>query len=302
MKQPMHSFCLATIIVFAMTSALSTQEVIATAPLELRRNLPNVQVMVNGKGPFTFAIDTGAGGEAVASPRLVEQLGLPVIGEEQVGDPSGLNGKKVSVLRIDSLKVAGVEFKNVRATEFPTADRDFDGILGFPLFRDYLFTLDYLNAQMTLAHGSLPPADGNEIVAFTMPDNVPVIELTVGSQKVDAHVDSRGRVLSVPAKYAADLKFVSEPIVIGRARTVSNDFEIKGAQLASDVKLGGYTFTKPFLTLNPIFPIGNFSADVLRNFVVTFDQKNKLVRFVAKEKNIVLPPPTRPSGGTAAKK
>lgn len=42
---------------------------------------------------------------------------------------------------------------------------------------------------MILAHGSLPPADGNEIVPFTMPDNVPVIELTVGSQKVDAHVD-----------------------------------------------------------------------------------------------------------------
>jgi hypothetical protein len=85
--------------------------------------------------------------------------------------------------------------------------------------------------------------------------------------------------------------------VIGRGRTISNDFEIKGAQLASDVKVGGYAFTKPFLTLNPIFPIGNFGAAVLRNFAVTFDQKNKLVRFVAKEKNIVLPPPTRPTGG-----
>ena len=301
MKQPLHFFCLAT-IVFALASALSAQEVVASAPLELRGNLPNVQVMVNGKGPFTFAIDTGAGGEALASPRLVEQLSLPVIGEEQVGDPSGLNGKKVAVLRIDSLKVAGVEFKNVRATEFPSAGRDFDGILGFPLFHDYLFTLDYPNAKLTLAHGSLPLADGNEIVPFTMPDNVPVIELTVGSQKVDAHVDSRGRALSVPAKYAASLQFVSEPVVIGRGRTVSNDFEIKGAQLASDVKLGGYTFTKPFLTLNPIFPIGNFGAAVLRNFAVTFDQKNKLVRFAAKEKNIVLPPPTRPAGGTAAQK
>ncbi|HKV91639.1 MAG TPA: retropepsin-like aspartic protease [Candidatus Angelobacter sp.] len=302
MKRLSQAFCTAGMIVFVLTSALSAQEVIASAPLELRGNLPNVQVMVNGRGPFTFAIDTGAGGEALASPRLVEQLGLPVIGEEQVGDPSRLNGKKVAVLRIDSLKVAGVEFKNVRTAEFPSADRDFDGILGFPLFHDYLFTLDYLNAQMILARGSLPKADGNEIVPFTMPDNVPVIELTVGPQKIDAHVDSRGRALSVPAKYAADLKFVSEPIVIGRGRTVSNEFEIKGAQLASDVKLGGYTFTKLFLTLNPIFPIGNFGAAALRNFAVTFDQKNKLVRFVAKDKNIALPPPARPVGGTAAKK
>lgn len=41
---------------------------------------------------------------------------------------------------------------------------------------------------------------------------------------------------------------------------------------------------------------------MLCNFAVTFDQKNKLVRFVAKDKNIVLPPPARPAGGTAAQK
>ena len=39
-------------------------------PMELRRNMPFVQVTVNGKGPFTFGIDTGTGGEALVSPSL----------------------------------------------------------------------------------------------------------------------------------------------------------------------------------------------------------------------------------------
>jgi len=299
MKRLLQMSYALSIVVIAMVSVLPAQE-IASAPMELRRNLPHLQVMVNGKGPFTFGIDTGTGGEALVSPQLVEQLSLPVTGEEQVGDPSGVNGRKVPVYRLDSLKVAGVDFKNVSATQYPGTSKDFDGILGFVLFRDYLFTLDYPNQKVTLARGSLPAADGNEIVAFTMPDNVPLIELTIGSQKVAAHVDSRGPGLSVPAKFADGLKFVSEPIVIGRGRTVSNEFEIKGAQLASDMQLGGYTFPKPFLAINPLFPVGNFGAAALHHFAVTFDQKNKLVRFVAKDKTIVLPLPARLAGPAPA--
>ena len=49
-------------------------------PMELRHNMPFVQVMVNGKGPFTFSIDTGTGGAALVTPALIQQLSLPVVG------------------------------------------------------------------------------------------------------------------------------------------------------------------------------------------------------------------------------
>lgn len=222
------------------------------------------------------------------------------MGEAEVGDPSGLNSHKVPAVTVNSLKVAGVEFKDVRATQHQPSQREgqCDGILGFVLFRDYLFTLDYPGKQLTLASGGLNPDGENSVIPFTMPNDVPVIQLVVepGYAKVDAHLDSRGRGLSFPEKFAQGLKFVSEPIVIGRGRTVSNEFEIKGAQLAGEVKLGGYTFPQPFIAINPLFPVGNFGAIPLQHFAVTFDQKNKLIRLKADSKTIILPPPMVPKG------
>ena len=284
--------CLTALLLVVLASpALLAQEHSAT--MELRHGMPFVQVMVNGKGPFTFSIDTGTGGQALVTDELIQQLNLPVIGEDEVGDPSGLNSHKVPKVRIDSLKVAGLEFKDVQATQHRPSPREgkCDGILGFLLFRDYLFTMDYPGQKLILSSGNLTPDGGNTIISFTMPDNVPLIQLSVESQSIDAHVDSRGSGLSVPEKFAQGLKFVSEPIVIGRGRTVSNDFEVKGAQLAGDVRLGGYTFSQPFVAINPIFPVGNFGAIPLQYFSVTFDQKNKLLRLLAKDKVIVMPPP-----------
>ncbi len=282
----------------AAAIALPAQQVVSNTRMEVRHNLPFVQVLVNGQGPFTFGIDTGTGGEAILSSGLIQHLGLHASGETEVGDASRMNQRKVKVFQIDSLKVGTAEFRGVEATQYPGSMLEAtDGILGFPLFREYLLTLDYPHQQLTLARGSLPPANGDQVLPFTMPDDVPVVELTVGAQRIDAHVDSRGRELSLPAKFAEKLKFVSDPVVLGHGHSVSNEFEIKGGQLESDIRLGGYVFPKPFIATNPLFPIANFGAVPMHNFVVTFDQKNQRVRFEGPSRSIVLGPPA-PRRGT----
>jgi hypothetical protein len=292
--------CSIVLCAAALSSGAGAQETAGSAPIELRRNMPVAEVMIGGLGPFHFAIDTGSGGEAAVSGELIEKLALPVIGQEEVGDPSGTNQQKVDVVRIESLKFAGVQFKDVRATRLvdmgPGPGRNLDGILGFLLFRDYLLMIDFPGQRVNLLKGKLPAADADQILSFRMPNNVPVIDLTIGGKTMDAHVDTGGMGLSVPDKIAGELAFVSEPVVIGHGRTISHEFDLKGAQLVSEIRLGGYTFPKPFVEINPLFPVVNFGAIPLRNFVVTFDQKNKLARFVAVEKTILLTPP-RMMGG-----
>jgi hypothetical protein len=279
-------------MVAAMASVLAAQES-SPEPMVLERNLPLVKVMVNGKGPFTFGIDTGTGGDMLLSSELIQTLALVKAGEAEVGDPSGKNGRTVSVFHVDKLKFAGVEFKDLNATEYPgKMMAGTDGILGFKMFHDYLLTLDYPQQQVSVTRGSLPSANGDDVIPFTMPDNVPMIELKVGDRTVEAHVDSRGPGLGLPEKFAAELKFVSEPMVIGRGRTVSNEFEIKGAQLAGDVRFGGYTFTRPFVAIQPMIPMANFGARALMNFAVTFDQKHQVMRFAASKKSFALPGPS----------
>ena len=294
MCKPFRRLNRALLFFIALPLGLLAEQPAASAPMELRRNHPFVQVMVNGKGPFTFGIDTGTAAQALAFPSLIQKLGLPVTGETEMGDPSGKNTRKVPTVLIDSVQLAGIEFKKITAAEtdpLPGLDDGTDGTLGFGLFREYLLTLDYPHQQVTLARGILPPADRDRILPFRMPDDIPVVELTIGSQTVAAHLDSRGMGLSLPERVAQSLKFAADPVLLGKMRTPTSEFEIKGAQLASDIQLGGYTFSKPFIEINPAFPVANFGSSALRNFSVTFDQKNKLVQFLAGDKTITISPP-----------
>src|SRR5579871_6750358 len=60
-----------------------------SAPLELIHDKPYVAVMVNGRGPYRFLVDTGTGTEALVSPELANELALPVVGHARLTDPSG---------------------------------------------------------------------------------------------------------------------------------------------------------------------------------------------------------------------
>ena len=57
----------------------------ASVPI-LRASIPVVEVRIGGKGPYRFAIDTGAQGHGRISTALAEELGLPKVGE--VGTPA----------------------------------------------------------------------------------------------------------------------------------------------------------------------------------------------------------------------
>src|SRR4028118_1253059 len=45
-------------------------------PFTMHRNLIIVPVLLNGKGPFNFVLDTGVGMGLITNPRLIDSLGL----------------------------------------------------------------------------------------------------------------------------------------------------------------------------------------------------------------------------------
>ena len=79
---------------------------------------------------------------------------------------------------------------------------------------------------------------------------------------------------------AKQLTFTAEPKVIGHARTVSNTFEIKGADLKGEITIGGLRFANPSVSIQPILPDVNVGSRVLRDFRLTFDQKSHRMRMV----------------------
>jgi CubicO group peptidase (beta-lactamase class C family) len=253
--------------------------------VEMLRNghLPAVRLMVNGQGPFLFAIDTGGMGSARLDSTLVVKLGLKPIGQARAGDPSGRNMRLMDLVHVQSIEIGGARFENMTAAVRDYNERllgePIDGVLGFGLFKECLFTLDYPGNRVKIELGDLPPVDGRDVIPFTAERGIPMIQLQVDSLWVDADVDAGAMGgFMLPASLASRLALASEPRVVGRARTVSNEFEIKAAELKGSVRLGGHEFPGATVGFQPLFPMANVGARVLRDFRVTFDQKNGRMR------------------------
>ena len=257
----------------------------ATVPMTFQGPIPVVEVMINGKGPFHFTVDTGGGIQASVESAVAAQLNLKPNGRAMGGDPSGRNGRMFDTVLVDSLSVGGVEFRNVTAlSRQPRTGPNLpgvDGILGFGLFTDYLLTLDYPGQQLRLARGELPAANGADILRFENSRVIPIVEVSIGDMKVKAHIDS-GNIVGnflLPTELVDKLKLASPAVTVGRAHTVSNDVEIKQATLSDSIKLGSVEFKQPTITFPTPANEMNIGLKTLREFSVTFDQKNRRVKF-----------------------
>ncbi len=261
-----------------------------TAPLEIVHGKAYVMVTINGKGPFRFVVDTGTGGQALVTPELAGELGLPAIGEVRLTDPSGQGATRSPIVLVQSLRVADVEFTGVSAIlhTLPPEDATCQGLLGFTLFRSYLLTLDYPAQRMTLALGGLVPDGGFNVLPMRVVDGVPIITLHLGEVQVEAQLDSGGIGLSLPATVAARLHFDVDPELFANSESVATRFQITAGVLGADVRAGRYTFIHPFVEINPVFPLANFGACPMQNFAITFDQVHMLVRLDARERQFHL--------------
>ena len=117
---------------------------VAEMPMALEKNLPLVQVRLNGSAPLWFILDSAAAGLVVDRGRAHE-LGLRLAGE---GISSGSGGAQaVGLVEGVTVDIGGVKIQPPRAITFDFAALKFEhrveGIIGFPLFGSYVVEIDY---------------------------------------------------------------------------------------------------------------------------------------------------------------
>jgi hypothetical protein len=268
-----------------------------TAPMTERFGKPYVEVTIEDKGPYRFIIDTGTGADAFVSPGLVDELKLPSAGEVILNDPSHEGAQRVPTVFIPHLQLAGVDFYWVEAVVHPVTEEagDCQGLLGFTLFRDYLLTLDFPNRQVELEQGALKPDGERDVLPMRVSDGIPITTLRVSDQTVEAALDSGGGGLTIPESSASHLKWDVDPVAFATGQSLTTSFHIKTAKLASDVRIGRYTFTHPVVEINPAFTLVNFGSPPMQNFAITFDQKNLLVRLKSDNDHLLLVAPPTPT-------
>jgi hypothetical protein len=270
----------------AATPSRPPVRVVADMPMLFRGTSPAVKVMVNGKGPFLFMIDTGGQGKARADVSLVGQLGIAPVAQAVSGDGSGHNDRRLDVVEFDRLNVGGVEFRHV-----PALSREYNrsaklppiaGILGYNLFDGYLLTLDFIAKRVRLERGALPPADGKTVLDYEAPYDTPIVEMTMAGLRLVADIDSGDIGISFPQALVQALPHLGEPRVVGTGRTISNEFQVSEVKLRGNLRIGEHELTDPVVRFNEIHDNINLGAAFLGGYVVTFDQKNRRVRIVGR--------------------
>lgn len=256
-----------------------------SVPFRLLNNHIYVQGRVNGKGPYTFIVDTG--GHTLLAPRVVAEVGSTSVGSA----PESGAGEKQSTLGFASVRtisIGGVEMHDqvAFAAEIYRPQIEgipVDGMVGFELFRRLIVRIDYGRKVLTFTepgHGS--PKNAGAAVPFVFYDHLPFV---------------RGRIDGMPATFDIDTGSRSELDVT--SPTVSryhlHDRYPQGVRAVTGWGVGGpaksYVVRLHSITLGTVTvdaPVadfaeghggsftdpnydGNIGSAFLKRFVVTFD-------------------------------
>jgi len=260
-----------------------------TLPFRLLNNHVYVQARINGKGPYTFIVDTG--GHTLIAPRVAAETGLKVAG---AGASSGA-GEKVGQLGFTRYRE--IALGAVRLTDQPAFVTDIydpsiegipvDGMVGFELFARFAVRMDYGAKTMTITDfDAFDARNAGTRIPFKFYDHLP---------SVDGFIDD------LPARFDIDTGSRSElditsPFV--RARNLRGRYQ-PGISAITGWGVGGaarsYVVRVPSLTLGSVKVSnvvaglsesragsfsdpnyeGNIGSGLLKRFVATFDYSHQ---------------------------
>ncbi|HEV2677824.1 MAG TPA: aspartyl protease family protein [Aliidongia sp.] len=258
----------------------------AVMPLEPIGTAVLVDVMIDGRGPYPFALDSGS--SDVIDTGLARELGLPVAGAFH-GRGAGERAVDVGLTRVAALAVGDLTLRDQLLRVVPL---DFDlsgskpayrGLIGFELFDRLIVRLDHELRQLTLTEPSgWNYAGDGKLVPFRFHGRIPmtdgILDLIPGRFTLDTgqgnsltlyrpFIEAAGITNKYPPKFTT---IVSE----GVGGTVT-----AGVARAHLLKLGPVDVSAPVIYLSQqragAFAdpeiAGNVGEGVFERFNVTFD-------------------------------
>ena len=259
-----------------------------TVPIDLIDNHVYLSVMINGKGPYHFAFDTG--GANVIDSSIAQQLGLQSSGAMQ-GGGVGNQTETVAFAKVATLSMGAATVKDQYFAVLPVRQGfsvasgvPLDGLIGFEVLARYVTTFDYANRKLTFRMPSAPapPSSGADVVPFVFNQTIPQIVCQLDGVAGDCSVDTGSRAaISVLTPFWS----AHPELMPANATGVGiNGFGVGGPALGrigrlTSLQIGAtklqnviadYSVQKKGYFANP-FIAGNIGGGVWRRFTVVFD-------------------------------
>ena len=264
-----------------------------TVPMRIAANRPFVEVSLNGKGPYTFLLDTGCS-YVFVSQRIADELGLKEWQTHRVRyqTNSGEYKGQTTWARLESLKLGELELKQfdvgVKVADSILVKSRCDGILGIKVLEQWLLTLDFPAKQVTIAQGQLPTPDNQTAFSYKA-DGTPKIPVTMGDHIKLMIVDTGSTgAFSLPKGWEEQLHFAGDSDKT-RYSGIGGSVEGLAGRVSEEISFGAYSFTEPTVDVGGMgFLVG---GSVLKNFCIAVDQQQKIIRFESqKHFPLKLPP------------
>jgi tetratricopeptide (TPR) repeat protein len=163
------------------------------APIRFQKslNLIFASIKVNGKGPYDFAIDTGAT-QTVISEKLAKDAGLQLVTSTVVYGIGGAGKVETKLYKMKELVAGDVTVKNTPVGTFndPLIAQVADGILGTSIFSDFIVTVDYPAGQLLLTRKRQAAPAGAEVLPVWFFSNLLLLPLDVNGKRGNFIVDT----------------------------------------------------------------------------------------------------------------
>jgi predicted aspartyl protease len=139
----------------------------ADMALNQQRDKATCQVTINGHGPYSMLIDTGAVHSIWLDTAVAAEAGVKPIEHAEVHD-IGSNKQESDHLLIGQVMIGEITCERVRAftweSRSPSEGRT-DGVLGTGIFADARITLDLAAGRLRVEPATAAPAAGREVQA-----------------------------------------------------------------------------------------------------------------------------------------
>lgn len=246
-------------------------------PFEVVDGRIYVQARVNGRGPFRFAVDTGASGWGRADTTLVSALHLKTGMPATTSD--GIQKARVATVHLESLKLGGVSKQSL---DVITRDYDsrmspdaaFSGIIGREFFADGLLIIDYPERTLSFSRKlSLSPA-GPNVLRYERAFRVPV---SIGKVRTEGNLDTGADVAFVLPKSLFEQVSDAPLQQAGAGRLTNSRIETMRSTVRGPFRIGGVSLSDVPVRVSGRYPELLVGAHALQHFVVMIDQRSRSI-------------------------
>lgn len=266
--------------------------------VEEKRSRLFLGVLVNGRGPFRFLVDSGAD-RSVIGTGVAGRLGLPT--ENRVLLRSMAGATEVGTVFIDTLTIGTTEIGAIKAPALPERFIGAQGIIGIDALADQRLLLDFEAKTVTIQDSRRPVVgEAGEIVvtARRRKGQLILTQVSVDGSTTYAVIDTGSELSLGNSAMLARIGRNGRADRLQQVTLMSVTGEPFTAQVAvlPELRLGGITMRNVAIAFTDAPPFALFGldkrpalllgTDLLQSFRrVSLDFRNRKVRFTLRREN-----------------